>query len=54
MSVQIVVNFETHHRPLANVDLWIDSNDRSSYILARQLEPYFDRIKEKGIYFPLT
>ena len=43
-SVSVIVNFETKHQNKANIDLWLDSNDRSSYILVRQLQPFLQRI----------
>lgn len=42
--VSLVVSFETSKKPIADVTLWMNSNDRKSYILIRDLEPYLSRI----------
>ncbi len=43
-AVSLVVNFETSKKKVADVTLWMNSQDRKSYMLIRSLEPYLARI----------
>lgn len=43
-SVSLLVSFETFKKKKADVTIWMSAYDRKSYILVRQLQPYFKRI----------
>lgn len=46
--ISMVVSFETSKRKVADVSIWMNSNDRKSYMIIRGLEPYLSRINESS------
>lgn len=42
-----LIRFETQKRDNATLSIWIDPNERHSFVLIRDLEEYYLKIKEK-------
>jgi hypothetical protein len=47
-NVSISVSFDTYKRDEVEVSLWMSAFDRRSYMLVRELDPYFMRIQKSG------
>ena len=50
-TVQISLSFDTLKNDLASLNLYLDITDRNNFIFLRRFQPYFDKIKDHGIYF---
>ena len=43
-EVVITITFETNKTKKADMNLWLDSSSRASYIFVRKFRPYFEKI----------